>query len=163
MDEPVSAGDRDLRLGDRARIEDLFTAYAYHFDRNEPAEVAALFTDDAVVDYGPEMANLSGRHTIESGVAAGLRDIFTATSHHISNVAIDFIDETRARAVAYVYAWHRYRDGSPDGFLWAQYHVGVRRRRGGWRFSEMTLKAAGSTDFHRSEMHPIGRNATARG
>ncbi len=160
MDEAATAGDGDLRLGDRARIEDLFTAYAYHFDRNEPADVAALFTADAIVDYGPEMATLTGRQAIATGVAAGLRDIFVATSHHISNVAVDFLDGSSARAVAYVHAWHRYRDDSPDGLLWAQYHVTARREGTAWRFAEMTLKAAGTSNFHRSEMHPIGRRTS---
>jgi hypothetical protein len=86
-----------------------------------------------------------------------LDQIFEATSHHISNISVDFDGTDAATAVAYVYAWHRYRDGSPDGHLWAQYHTRLLRTPEGWRFSEMVLKAAGTVDFHRPTMHPIGR------
>ena len=36
----------------RAAITDLFHAYAMHFDRNVPKAVAALFCDNALIDYG---------------------------------------------------------------------------------------------------------------
>jgi uncharacterized protein (TIGR02246 family) len=150
----MTAGD----LGDnRQAITDLFFAYAAHFDRNEPDLVAALFTDDATIDYGPAMPPLRGRAEIASRVAAGLNEIFEATSHHISNVSITFGGDDTATGVAYVYAWHRYRDGSPDGYLWGQYHNTFTHSVDGWRISELVLRAAGTQDFHRPTMHPIGR------
>lgn len=142
---------------DRQAITDLFTAYAWHFDRNEPDSVAALFTDDALVDYGPAMPSLRGREEIGSRIAQGLREIFEATSHHVSNVSITIESNDSATGVAYVYAWHRYRDGSPDGYLWGQYHNQFSRTSEGWRISELVLRAAGTQEFHRPTMHPIGR------
>ena len=45
--------DRRLEeLADREEINSLITAYARHMDLNDPDGVAALFTDDAVIDYG---------------------------------------------------------------------------------------------------------------
>ena len=145
------------RLADRHAIAELFHAYARHFDRNEPEAIGALFTEDATVDYGPEVATAHGIEEVLAGISQGLTTIFAATSHHVSNISIEFVDPENATAVAYVYAWHRYRDGAPDGHLWGQYHTLVRRDADEWRFAELVLKAAGTSRFHRAEMHPIGR------
>jgi hypothetical protein len=144
-------------LLDRQEITDLIHAYCYHFDRNEPAEVGALFSADATVDYGPEAATIVGGDAIAPTIAVGLVRIFAATSHHVSNIRITLEDADHASAVTYLYAWHRYVDGSPDGELWGQYHHRFVRTAAGWRISELVLRAAGAVDFHRATMHPIGR------
>ena len=144
-------------LVDRQQIADLVHAYCFHFDNNEPEAVAALFTDDATVDYGPEFPPIVGRDAVAPAIAVGLERIFAATSHHVSNMRIVFDGPDDATAVTSLYAWHRYRDGSPDGELWGRYHHRFRRTRDGWRIAELVLRAAGSREFHRATMHPIGR------
>jgi ketosteroid isomerase-like protein len=146
-----------IRLGDRHAIAELFHAYARHFDRNEPDAMVALFTEDATVDYGPEVATAHGIDEIVAAISQGLSTIFVATSHHVSNISVEFVDSDHATAIAYVYAWHRYRDGSPDGHLWGQYRTRLRHHRELWKITELVLLAAGTSDFHRAEMHPIGR------
>jgi ketosteroid isomerase-like protein len=144
-------------LLDRQAIADLIYAYCDHFDRNEPEEVAALFTADATVDYGPEAQTIVGSDAIASTIAVGLEHTFAATSHHVTNIRLTFDTPDDARAVTYLYAWHRYVDGSPDGELWGRYHHRFRRTDAGWRISELVLNAAGMVNFHRATMHPIGR------
>jgi ketosteroid isomerase-like protein len=144
-------------LADRQAIADLIHAYCDHFDRNEPEAVAALFTADATIDYGPEAATIVGQHAIAPTIAVGLEKTFAATSHHVSNVQITFEEPDAARAVTYLYAWHRYADGSPDGELWGRYRHRFERTDAGWRIAELVLEAAGMVDFHRATMHPIGR------
>ena len=146
-------------LADRQAIADLIYAYCLHFDNNEPEAVAALFTDDAVVDYGPEATTIVGADAIATTIAVGLEQTFLATSHHVSNIQITFEGADRARSVSYLYAWHRYVDGSPDGELWGRYRHSFVRTGGGWRISGLLLEAAGMADFHRTRMHPIGRRA----
>jgi hypothetical protein len=148
------------RVDDRLEIADLLYRYAYHFDRNEPEHVAALFTPDAVIDYGPELDPIRGSAAIVERISPGLEGIFVATSHHISNPMVRFADALNADAVAYVYAWHRYHDRPTDGHLWGQYHVRARITDDGWRMSELVLKTVAVTDFHRERMHPIGRRST---
>jgi ketosteroid isomerase-like protein len=144
-------------LVDRQAIAELIHSYCFHFDNNEPQSVAALFTDDAVVDYGPESTTIVGADAIATTIAVGLEHTFLATSHHVSNIQIAFDGPAGAHSVSYLYAWHRYVDGSPDGELWGRYrHVFV-RTQDGWRISELLLEAAGMVDFHRTRMHPIGR------
>jgi ketosteroid isomerase-like protein len=147
-------------LVDRREIADLVHAYCYHFDNNEPDAVAALFTADANVDYGPEAATIVGADAVAKTIAVGLDSTFAATSHHVSNIQLVFDGPDRAHGVTYLYAWHRYMDGSPDGELWARYHHRFERTDGGWRIAELVLRAAGTVNFHRATMHPIGRRST---
>jgi ketosteroid isomerase-like protein len=151
------------RNDDRFAITELLHRYAYYFDRNEPEHVAALFTDDAVIDYGPEFPAIHGRAAVAERIGPGLRTIFAATSHHISNVIIDFEGADDARVTAYVYAWHRYLDGSPNGHLWGQYHVRARRSSGAWGIAALKLRVVAVEDFHRTNMHPIDRRGTSAG
>lgn len=144
-------------LLDKAAITDVIHAYCFHFDRAEAEEVLALFTPDAVVDYGPDVPRMTGADTIGPMVAGGLADLFAATSHHVSNVTIRFDDPDAAHSLCYLYAWHRYRDGRPDSELWGQYHHEFRRTPDGWKIAHLTLRAAGTEKFHRDTMHPIGR------
>lgn len=149
-------------LADRAAITDAIHSYCFHFDCNEPEAVAALFTDDATIDYGPEAPTIHGAETIAATIAVGLDRTFAATSHHISNIRITFTDSDHAESACYVYAWHRYVDGSPDGELWGRYRHTFVREAGLWRIASLRLEAAGTVDFHRATMHPIGRQP-ARG
>ena len=146
----------------RQAIADLIYAYCDHFDRNEPEQVAALFTPDATVDYGPEATTIVGRDAIAPTIAVGLERTFAATSHHVSNIRLVFESPDEARAVTYLYAWHRYVDGSPDGELWGRYHHRFKRTDDGWRISELVLEAAGMVSFHRATMHAIGRRSPLR-
>jgi hypothetical protein len=145
------------RYDDRNAITELLYRYAYHFDRSEPELVAELFTEECVIDYGPEFAPILRRADIVARIGPGLREIFAATSHHISNVLIEFDGADTAHSVAYVYAWHRYRNGSPDGHLWGQYHTQLRRVDTQWQIAELTLRVAAVADFHRAAMHQIER------
>lgn len=92
------------QLEDRLAIARLIHSYCLHFDRNEPEAIAQLFTEDAVVDYGPEVPPIHGRDAIYRGVAQGLAERFAATSHHVSNIEIDFDSEASARSHCYLYA-----------------------------------------------------------
>jgi ketosteroid isomerase-like protein len=156
--------ERSVRqILDREAVTALVHDYCRLFDENRPQDVAALFTDDAVVDYGPESDTIVGRDAIGTTIAVGLSRTFAATSHHVSNVQVVLEDDERARSTSYLYAWHRYVDGSPDGELWGRYrHRFVRTEGAGWRIAELRLEAAGTVDFHRATMHPVGRR-TATG
>lgn len=145
-------------LADRHEITELIHAYCERFDRNDPPGVGALFTDDAVIDYNPDTPSLRGDQLADT-IAVGLRETFAATSHHVSNVSITFEDADTARSLCYLDAWHRYHDGSPDGYLWGRYLHRFRRTAQGWRITELLLQAAGTVDFHRTRMHGIGREA----
>lgn len=144
------------RIEDRAEIAGLVHAYCDRFDRNDPEGVAALFTPDARIDYNPDTPDLRG-DGLAAAIAVGLRDTFLATSHHVSNLEVVLEGADAARSTCYLDAWHRYRDGSPDGFLWGRYEHRYRRTAGGWRITELVLRGHGTIDFHRARMHGIDR------
>lgn len=148
-------------LLDKSSIADVIHAYCLHFDRAEAEAVVALFTKDALVDYGPDVPAMNGLDEIRPMIAKGLADLFAATSHHISNIVIQFDGPDRATSVCYLYAWHRYQRGDRDGELWGQYHHEFRRTSDGWKISRLVLQAAGTDGFHRQTMHPIGRRQKA--
>jgi ketosteroid isomerase-like protein len=153
-----SAGpDAVQQLIDRQAIVDVIHAYCRNVDLVRPAEIAALFTEDCVVDYGPGLGPPTGGSAeLERRLATGLPR-FAATSHHVSNIEVDVDDGgDAATTITYLYAWHRYDDGRPDAHLWARYHDRFVRTAAGWRIAERTLRVAGQQDFD-VEWHPIGR------
>jgi ketosteroid isomerase-like protein len=156
----MSSPEALQELVDRQAIADLIHAYCLHFDNNEPDAVAALFSADATVDYGPEAATIVGSEAIAPTISIGLEQIFAATSHHVSNIRISISGPDRADSVSYLYAWHRYVDGSPDGELWGRYLHSFVRTDAGWRISRLVLQATGMLDFHRATMYPTGRRTS---
>lgn len=145
------------RLEAKETIRDLLADYAYFLDMNLTAELGSLFVPECSVSYGPGF----GAEGIEAYAKTleGVGSYFSATSHHVSNIRIDFEDDDTARVRSVLYAFHRYRRERPDGIFWGQYHDVVVRRPEGWRFKVRELRAAAVSDFHTKpeHQHPIGR------
>ncbi len=121
------------RLEDRERIQHLLHDYCRALDLMDLEIIESLFTVDCVVSYGPaERMESHGAHA----VAAALRRLWrwSRTSHHLSNIQIDFETDDRVQAVSYVIAWHERPNGS-TGTLWGQYHDVIVRTRLGWRIA----------------------------
>lgn len=144
-------------LLDQADIAEVVHAYCDHFDRGEAEAVLALFTEDAVVDYGPDVPTMTGLEALRPMVTNGLASFFAATSHHVSNFRVRVTGPDTAESMCYLYAWHRYQDGRPDSELWGRYLHDFHRTPEGWKIARLVLQAAGSKAFHRQSMHPIGR------
>ena len=134
-------------LVDRQEIADLLHAYCRYADLNDPGGIAACFTEDCVAEYGQGVG--AREHGSEARHVAATRDLslFTATSHHLSNITVTFDDIDRAHATSVLYAWHRPRDGSKDWALWAQYHDVVVRTTSGWKIAERLMVVAGADGF----------------
>ncbi len=143
------------RLIDERAIERLLFDYAYFLDMNMPDEMSALFVDECVVSYAPNF----GAEGIEAykKTLNGIGTFFTATSHHVSNVCIDFEADDRAKVRAVVLAIHRYTRERPDGLLYGQYDDVVVKVDGGWKFKVRTLRTTMTTDYHVKASNPIGR------
>lgn len=98
--------------------------------------------------YGPD---------IVTAISAGLKNTFAATSHHVSNVLVEFKGPSIALSKSYVYAWHRYQKRPEIGYLWGQYSHDFRLEEGMWKIARLKLRAIAIQDFHRSTMHPVER------
>jgi 3-phenylpropionate/cinnamic acid dioxygenase small subunit len=149
---------RVARLEAQEAIRTLLSDYAFHLDMNQTRQLAALFVDDCSVIYGPGF----GAEGIEAyrKTLEGVGSYFAATSHHVSNIRVDFDNSDSARVRSLLYAWHRYRKERPEGILWGQYHDIVVRTPQGWRFKRRELLTTGVKDFHTKPEHqtPTGRN-----
>lgn len=152
----TSASDKSIRqLIDSEEIRKLIFDYAFHLDMNHPKELADLFVEDCVVIYGPNFG-AEGK-TAYAKTLEGIGTFFQGTSHHVSNIAIDFKGDDEVQVRSVLYAWHRYRKERPDGILFGQYHDVIVRSGGKWLFKRRELRTTGVTDFHVKEVIPIGR------
>jgi ketosteroid isomerase-like protein len=143
------------QLLDADEIRRLIYDYAFHLDMNHPDELAGLFVEDCEVIYGPTF----GAEGIEAykRTLEGIGEFFEATSHHVSNIVVDFVSEDEALVRSVLYAWHRYTRDRPDSHVWGQYHDTVVNVDGQWRFKRRELRAAGTKDFHVKQQIPLGR------
>ncbi|WP_181779349.1 nuclear transport factor 2 family protein [Pseudonocardia pini] len=151
------AADQVLaELVETERVHRLLFTYAFHLDMNHPDEIAALFTEDCYVSYGPDFG-AEGREAYRETLG-GIGSFFAATSHHVSNIVVDFGPDLRTATVrSSLYAWHRYTRDRPDGHFFGQYHDELVNSGDGWRFARRELRAAGVVDFHVKKQIPIGR------
>lgn len=149
---------RALRyLLDKDAIVDLVHRYSYCVDHKLHDELAALFTDDCVIDYGPGSAPVihgrrAFRRLLDSTVHDGVDHGFAATSHHNANVLIAFDTDDRANVRTSVYAWHLTRSGKTPQ-VWGYYHDVVTRTADGWKLHERKLHLHGTDGWH-DDYHP---------
>lgn len=130
------------QLVQRQAIIDVMHAYCRCADQNHNDEQAALFAEDGVADWG--RGELRGRAEISAFLAQALSK-YAATSHHVSNIEIDFVDDDHATATSYVIAWHRHVDDELEDFtLLGRYDDEWVRTAEGWRFARRGLRSAGA-------------------
>lgn len=150
------------RLVDKDEIERVLYDYANYLDLNETKSLVALFTPDCHISYGGEHGADGAdayRETLEHE-KFGVGAFFAATSHHVANVVIDFVDDATANVRSVLYAWHRYNRDRPDGVVMGQYHDVFVRTGDGWRIQRRELKHAGTENYHAKgdALNPIPRN-----
>jgi len=143
------------RLRDERLIERLFYDYSYHLDLNHPKEMAELFVEDCEVSYAPNFG-ATGMENYKKTLD-GIGTFFRNTSHHNTNISIDFVSDTEARVRSVVLAIHRYTKERPDGILYGQYFDVVLKIDGAWKFKRRELRTTMATDYHVRQSNPIGR------
>jgi len=151
---PQTMTDLERMLEERA-IERLIFDYSFHLDMNHPAELAALFVDDCEVSYAPNFGAV-GREAYDKTLE-GIGSFFSATSHHNTNIRIDFLSPAEAQVRSVVLAIHRYRKDRPDGWLFGQYHDTVVKDGTQWKFRRRELRTDFTKDYHVRAANPIGR------
>lgn len=145
------------QLSDREEISFLLNEYCRTLDAMELDMLAELFTDDCVVEYGPEDRLKSyGKAAIRKGLERLWR--WKRTSHHLSNIQISFAGADEAKANSYIIAWHERPDGG-TATVWGQYQDVFARTARGWRLARrrqsMNGNDAGFTvNFFPSDRRP---------
>jgi len=148
------------QLVDRQEITAVMAAYARWADLNQPERQAATFAADGRVSYHPGEW-IAGREALTDKLRTALAG-YAQTSHHVSNIEIDFEGPDTAAAQSAVIAWHRRHDGS-EWTLYGRYVDGWTRTEAGWRLAERELRAAGAVGRDDRELPPLGRASGAPG
>ena len=144
MDGDVLAVVR--RLADKDEITDLVHRYSYCVDHRLYDEVAGLFTEECVVDYGPGIAPPARGRAALRALFGHPGGGFAATSHHNANVLVTFEDDEHASVRTSVYAWHQRGDGTTPQ-LWGCYLDRVEKGPDGWRIAARQLRVLGVDDW----------------
>jgi ketosteroid isomerase-like protein len=152
----MSEADRH-RLADRQEIADLLAEYCRALDLMDLPAIAGVFTEECLVEYGPE-ERLQSRGA--AGVAKSLERMWrwARSSHHLSNIQVAFQGPDSASAVSYVLAWHQRPDGSTATVM-GQYHDRLVRRMDGWLIAERRMEMNGcdagfTVNLHRTPRRP---------
>jgi SnoaL-like domain len=126
----------DVRLEDRARIEDLTTSYAYAVDGGDWAAFEALYVPDATIDYRAAGGIMGTPAEVAAWMAQAMT-VFSWSMHSMSTHRIAFTSADAARGSVHVFARH--------GVTWegveqlmdvsAVYHDEYVCTSGGWRFA----------------------------
>ena len=146
------------QLLDRQEITAVMAAYTRWADLNRPEEQAAVFTEDGRVSYHPDDW-IVGRAALTEKLRTALAG-YAQTSHHLSNIEIDFQGPDSATAQSAVIAWHRRHDGS-EWTLYGRYVIAGRgpATAGGWPNASSGRRAppAGTTASCRRWAAPPAR------
>lgn len=145
------------KLVEQQAIERMMFEYSYALDMNEPDTLAALFVEDCEVTYAPNFG-ATGMEAYKKTLE-GIGTFFRGTSHHNSNIVVDFVGPTEANVRSIVLAIHRYTKERPDGILYGQYFDTVVKDGGQWKFKRRELRTTLTTDYHVRASNPIGRAA----
>jgi SnoaL-like domain len=138
------------RLVDEADIKRVIFDYAFFLDGADPDNMLPLFTEDLYVAYGKSHGASGPEDYLEvlGNDKTGIAAFFAATSHHVSNVSIDFVDADTAKVRSVLYAWHRYQRERPDGIVYAQYHDIFKRTPDGWKIQRREQLTTGTENYH---------------
>jgi len=125
-------------------IESVLYSYCDAVDRMDLDRFSALFSENAIMDYGYERIFI-GRENITELVRSRLMN-YTGTSHHLTNISVSEVSTDRATATSTIYAWHQLNDGS-QAEVWGQYSNEFTKAPDGWKIDRHQIRAAGSKGF----------------
>jgi len=115
--------------------------YCQFIDEGRVDDFVDIFTPDAILDEG---ATPTRGHEAIRALASAVVSRYRRTSHHLSNVRIEPLDEGRLRATSYVYAWHEPAAPGDDLHIWARYIDELRFDGGRWRIARRRLELHGA-------------------
>lgn len=138
-----------LSFEDSQEITDLIHEYCDAVDAYDIDRLVEVFAPDGSMCFTDhERGTVTGHDALRDQIAKVLGG-FEATSHHVSNIRLtaDAANPEVVHGVTYLYAWHRFLDDRPDGYLWGRYHDRFERGPNGWRIASRTLRIVGEQDF----------------
>ncbi len=144
-----------MSLSERELIQHHLAKYCFAVDRDTAEEIAALFWDDARLDFN---GSYTGREEIRQCYAEWIRKARDPVEglRHLIYVPLIEIDGDHARAETYVDADAHIRKSGRTILLRALYRDRLSRRNGEWRFAERHIVGMRSLhDGERRKVDPI--------
>jgi hypothetical protein len=161
MSEALSDHEILRQLQDREEITQVLHDFARGVDLLDLDAVARCFAADVRWDYGPGAGRpITGRDTLKAfiGEAFSKREVtddslcvvrIKRTSHHISNIRIDFTGPDTARSEAYTFTWHEMAEGERPGLVWGRWHDRWVRTPGeGWQIADRKMLVAATDNYY---------------
>ena len=127
--------------------------YCRYVDEGDVEAFVDIYTLDCVQDEGPISAR--GHDEMRARVTAVIAR-YRATSHHLSNISMEWREDGTIAAMSSVYAWHRPIEGD-DLEVWGRYIDVLRHERGAWRIAQSKLQVAGLRGMDRNPFAPVPR------
>lgn len=126
---------------DRLKIQEAFARWGIAYDEGQANVIESLFTDDAVFQVtegsSKPIAAVNGKHAIAANALSALHQQGDQRRHAISNIVIDRLTQTEARAIAY--STVVVSDSLTIGAS-VIYSADLRRGNDGvWRFSRLVI------------------------
>jgi ketosteroid isomerase-like protein len=137
--------DRLARIEDRIAIAELRHEYCYRADDRDWDGFAALFTEDAHLDFGP-VGTFDGRASVRRFAEEIVGSEHPFLVHMLHNPVID-VDGDTATGQWYVEVPCTFADGSA-GWIQGRYDDTYRRVDGEWRFAEVLTEFNYLADYH---------------
>jgi hypothetical protein len=136
--------DRLRRIEDRTEIIEGKYEYCRYADTLDPELMVTLFTSDIVASYAPDAPDISGKDALRRFYTQALGTV-VASSHHVSNCELVFLDDDHAELSCYLYSWQRFLDypQTQDRHRWARYVDHWVRTTEGWLQSRLSYRIAG--------------------
>ncbi|MEL6205748.1 MAG: nuclear transport factor 2 family protein [Pseudomonadota bacterium] len=143
------------RLVAHREITDVLVDYCRHLDAMDLAGLAALFTAECRVTYGPDpRLEARGRGALEASLARMWR--WRRTAHHLSTIRIWIESGDSAQSESAVWAWHEAQDGTAAG-VYGLYHDKLVHDGGRWLISERRMEMRGTGGAFRVPVPPAYR------
>lgn len=130
-------------MNDETAIRQLLADYCHRVDRGTPADVAALFADDAVLrPWFDARYDVVGRANIERWYAHYDRQLRANVRHLRHQIGSERVrvDGERADVDCYFIATYIANEGSQAFFVHGSYRDTVVRVAGGWQFASRTIE-----------------------
>lgn len=140
---------------DERQINAVLIAYCRLLDVMDLESLSQLFTEDCFVDYGPDpRLQSSGADALAKSLQRMWR--WTNTSHHLSNVYIEFDGRDAADVQSYVHAWHKRADGTTATIL-GQYVDRFVRRGDRWLIARRRMLMNGCDESFTVDINRLQR------
>ena len=143
------------RIIDEKEINFLLIEYCRALDSMELEIIKKLFSKDCIVEFGTDkQLNSKGSDELIKSLERMWR--WKRTSHHLSNVIINFKSHDIAFSKSYVLAWHQ-RFNDKTAIIYGQYHDEFLRDKDRWMITKRKMFMNGSDDNFKVKIFPFKR------